>query len=566
MHTLRRALVIALFTVCSFTGTFSQEQKTASVAGRVTVDGKPAAGVPVVLNPTASSEAAQLRQILSGGSSFKTTTDQEGNYRIEAPPGRYRVSPSSSALIVSESESKGDERQIALAEGQGVEGVNFTLIRGGVITGRVTDAQGRPLVREIIGIIGADDSASTPPRFSSESLLSSGSMYFTDDRGVYRIYGLPAGRYLVSAGAGENMPDVSAIFGMRSRPRTYHPGVIDRTKAKAVDVTAGGEVTGIDIRIVPGARGIQATGRVIDADTGKPLQNAIVMCMPAREGSLPGGVAGGFSPSDAKGEFQIKNLSPGRYTAVAQFVEQESEFYGETASFEIKSEDVTGIELKMRRGGSISGVATVEDTDDLEAIAGISQLLLSASVSPSGAQEADANLGIDRFGTGRGKIQPDGSFRILGLRPGKVHIHINSLLSSKKLRLVRVERDGIDQTAGIDLRAGESITGVRLVLSAAESGIRGQVVVTGGSLPSGTSLVVYAERESEDEDDDSEGFSTVDASGRFIIENLSPGTYRLTMTATDSKGERVQMPDVTQTVTVVKGAQAEAVLTINLKR
>ena len=66
-----------------------------SVAGKVTIKGKPAPGIVVGLR-------------LSGpgppfASSLKATTDQEGNYRItNVPAGTYQVAPSAPAFVISD--------------------------------------------------------------------------------------------------------------------------------------------------------------------------------------------------------------------------------------------------------------------------------------------------------------------------------------------------------------------------------------------------------------------------------------------------------------------------------
>src|SRR5207244_12335072 len=70
-----------------------------------------------------------------------------------------------------------------------------------VITGRVTDAENKPVVEERVSLQSVDENGA-PSRFGVFSSPND-QMYQTDDRGIYRIYGLPAGRYKVSVGRSE---------------------------------------------------------------------------------------------------------------------------------------------------------------------------------------------------------------------------------------------------------------------------------------------------------------------------------------------------------------------------
>src|SRR6185503_7438366 len=69
------------------------------------------------------------------------------------------------------------------------DSVRLVMVKGGIITGTVTTRTGEP-------VIGVRVRATTVPNGEIVQERS------TDDRGVYRIYGLPGGKYVVSAGGG----------------------------------------------------------------------------------------------------------------------------------------------------------------------------------------------------------------------------------------------------------------------------------------------------------------------------------------------------------------------------
>ncbi|MCI0524649.1 MAG: carboxypeptidase-like regulatory domain-containing protein [Acidobacteria bacterium] len=139
--------------------------------------------------------------------------------------------------------------------------------RGGVITGRVTDSQGEPVVEERIRVYRVDSASEARPVYVG----TTPDMYVTDDRGVYRIFGLPLGRYLVSAGylarEGPLIYPTPRFF----YPQTFHPNVTDRAQAKVIEVTEGSESTGIDIILAEHKRSYDIYGRVVNADTGEPV-------------------------------------------------------------------------------------------------------------------------------------------------------------------------------------------------------------------------------------------------------------------------------------------------------
>src|SRR5688572_27839766 len=159
---------------------------TATVSGSVTVadSGQPARKVRVSL----SSPDTRGRTSM---------TDDGGKFAfIALPAGRYTLSASKPGHVAV---TYGQRRPgpgrpgtaIQLADGQKLQ-VHLQLPRGGVITGAVLDENGE-------AIPGTPVRALRYAMQSGTRVLQQGGTGSTDDRGVYRIYGLQPGRYIVAA-------------------------------------------------------------------------------------------------------------------------------------------------------------------------------------------------------------------------------------------------------------------------------------------------------------------------------------------------------------------------------
>src|SRR5215212_8760214 len=113
-----------------------------SVSGRVTIKEKPAPGVVVGLRRS---------DVMGAYEQFsKATTDADGFYRItNVAPGTYQVTPAAPGFVIPEVNAR---LTVVLAEDENVDGLNFSLVRGGVITGKVTDAEGRPLIAQQVQV------------------------------------------------------------------------------------------------------------------------------------------------------------------------------------------------------------------------------------------------------------------------------------------------------------------------------------------------------------------------------------------------------------------------------
>jgi len=557
----------------------AQDQKdTGTITGIVTVDGKPARDIAVVATPSITDSAKIVESIVNKPATLKATTDSDGHYNFEGvAPGKYRVTPYAPTMVNSSMES---EKEVSVGGGSTTEGIDFSLSQGGVITGRTTDGEGRPAILETITLKPAD---STPSSASSSAIMlnalgGTGRMYTTDDRGIYRIFGLRPGRYLVSAGSANDL--LSTMFRLRpKRVTTFYPGVTDETKAKQVLVNAGAEASGIDIQFSVADKGFSASGRVIEAEKGTPIAKAMVAYSHSR--TVPNktdhvdpdddnnehiagldGMPGAITTTNDKGEFRFESIPPGKYTIeVAQIgaltETGTSEFYDEPVNFEVRSGNVDRIEVRVHRGASISGVAIVEGADKDHDIQSFGRVMIMTSVTDENTKS---------FSQGTGMVGADGTFRIGGLKAGKANIQVISM-GSPRASLLRIEQNGAEIQGGINIQANEQVSGVRLVLAPASCVIKGHVTIE-GSLPRGMTIVARVHRLNSDPRNGESNFLfassavDVDSNGDFEIDDLAPATYEVQVSATLPGREAVSAK---QSVTASSGAPAYVTLTINLK-
>ncbi|MEW6208142.1 MAG: carboxypeptidase-like regulatory domain-containing protein [Acidobacteriota bacterium] len=541
--------IAAIFLLLLVSGASAQDQArskepTGSITGRVTVDGRAAAGVSVALMP--SEFSSQMQPVA------KTTTDEEGRFLLTGiRGGRYLLQTFAPAYALLPNEMGRPGKTVIIGDDEAVDGVELSLFRGGVITGKVTDADGRPLPEEGISLYQLDERNQRRGIY-----LSNYFMLRTDDRGVYRIFGLPAGRYIVSAGQNTSGPTVRVGFGGNIYPQTFHPNATDPAQAEVIEVAPGKEATEIDIKLGRSFKSFAVTGRVIDADTGKPMVNVQCGYSPiAPDGRSMMSWGMGY-PTDARGNFRMEGMLPGRYAA---FAAVGADQYSEPAPFEVKESDVAGLEIKVRRGGSISGTVVIEGTADPEVMAKLSQFQIY--LNPL-SQELRAPT------RSAGKINPDGSFQINGLPPGAVSISGGSYPQPNLFSLLRVERDGVEVENSIEIPPGGHITGIRLVVGHGSARVRGMVKFEGGSLPEGVQAMIAIRRASESSQGRTAvmpGFSSmVDGRGRFLIEGLIPGEYELTLNVfSRTGGQPPQIKPVRKKVSV-EGPETEVTLVVNL--
>lgn len=521
---------------------------SASISGRVTVGGKGVAGITVVVAATSSS-------YFGNKPVAKTATDDDGNYRLTGlSPGRVMITPIAKAFVPGTGSAyKPLGQSMLVAEGESITKIDFALVRGGVITGRITDGQGNPIIGEQVNITTKDT-----PDAHRQMTIFDGSRSKTDDRGIYRIYGLGSGSYQVSVGQVSSTGGAVRIIGMGGSQysKTFYPGVQEESKATIIEVKEGAEITGIDITPGKSAEGFSAAGRVIDSE-GQPVSNASIAYSSFTDANqqMSGMIFTG-SRTDANGKFRFEGIRPGRYAAFTVPYGQDNTSYSEPTPFDISEGDVTGIEIKLRRGGTLDGVAVIENNSDPAIAALLKTVMLYAFVQ---AKDASAPS------MGRGPINPDGSFRFVGLAPGKVRIGIEGFpFPPKGLTIVRTELDGLDQQEGIEMAPAAQISGVRLVFSYGAGSIRGEVKIEGGVLPEGT-VFQLSMRSGSGDVSRLNTHIDVDARGRFVSENIPPGTYELSLHAATPDPKQPQpFEPLKQTITVANDAEVRVVFVVNL--
>lgn len=505
-----------------------------SISGRITIKDKPAPGVMVGLRR--SNGMSPFDQL------SRAITDQDGAYRItNVAAGSYYVLPSTPAYVWRDMTN--NPQTITVGEDENVEGVDYTLVRGGVITGKVTDADGRPVIQIQVNIFNADllnQQQQTRQMYPVNTGM-------TDDRGVYRIFGLPAGKYKVAAGRGDEFPGT-----FNPQPRTYkqvfHPDVSDVAQAKIIEVSEASEAKDVDISLGRTLQTFSVSGHVINSENGLPVPN-VRFGLTRINGDQPEFVNSSIA-SDSRGDFVVEGLLAGKY-ALNQYPNEGSDLRLDTTGFDVVDEDLTDLPIKLVKGGSISGVVVL-DSDDKAARSKLLQLQLRGYI-------------INKLSYGNAisaMIAADGGFRFTGLQNGVVNLSItekNMPFPPKGFSIARIERDGA-VVPWLQIQDGETITGLKIVVAYGTATLRGVINVANGTVPAGARFVVRLSKPREN--DPNIRPPQVDARGRFIIEGLPAGVYEVS--ASLMSGSLSKLPTAKQSVTLADGVTTDVTFTLDL--
>jgi 5-hydroxyisourate hydrolase-like protein (transthyretin family) len=533
------AVMVISFAICAVAQPQTKPNKktqAGQISGNVTVRGKPAGGIAISVRMNNSNSWSDPQS--------RATTDDDGKYHIEGlSPGTYVIAPIAWAFVSTEPDTSGwIRKQVVVSENESLENLDFALVRGGVITGKVTDANGHPVIEESVNLM-LDNQGTT--------FYASGLTFQTDDRGIYRMFGIPAGRFKVSVGQGEN--DLNGRGSGRTPFRkTFFPDATDAAKANVVEVTEGAELNNIDITVGQRVNGFSAGGTVVDDETGKPVTNVMIkltrtVIIDANSTSSSGGGAG---HSDHRGEFRISNLVPGHYS-LSIAPTPGSDLRADPVAFNVVDQDVRDLRIKTSLGGSISGRVVIEGPQDNGVAGKLAQLHIGADVQ----NESDG--GDSRLS----QVNTDGSFRIAGLPAGNANFSLSGN-QIKGFAIVRIELNGTVQPNEIQIKEGEHLTGVRVIVAYGTATIRGVVKLENGILPVGGRLSVHLTKPVDPVFSEGAG---IDARGHFLFESLVAGSYDLTLYLFGAVSP--QRPrSVKQPVNVAQGAVTEVMMTMDLKQ
>lgn len=504
-----------------------------SVSGRVTIKEKPAPGVVVGLRKGALESSYDPFD--------RAVTDADGVYRItNVPAGSYVVTVAAPAYVPVDSE---DRKSVVVGDDENVDGINFSLVRGGVITGKVTDAEGRPVLLHQIEVYTLAALARGTPQQAPFPAMTAQ----TDDRGIYRVYGIAPGSYKVAAGHGNYAGYSPNQFNYK---QVFHPNAAEPAKATVIEVSEGSEAKDVDITLGRTVETFSVSGRVINGETNAPVPNlrfSLQRLLSQRVEYVSTLVS-----SNARGDFMVEGLIPGKYSTM-MFMNDGSDLRAETTTFEVIDGDVSGVIIKLTRGASVSGVVVVE-SENKPAKSKLSEIILRGYV-PVAPGTGYANAVSS-------PIAADGSFRLAGLATGVVNISLSGAMGPyppKGFSVVRIERDGMPAPR-IEVKEAEQVTGVKVIVAYGNATLRGVVKIENGPMVPGARIYVRLTRPGENASYLRPPI--VDDRGNFLMEGIPPGQYEIT--ATVMGGNPRSPRAVKQDVSLTDGVITDVRITIDV--
>ena len=493
-----------------------------------------------------------------------TTTDEEGQFALDGlEPNVYSLGATLPGYIVEpDTQPLSSRNRVRLGDS-----VTLRMLKGGVITGTVTDASGEPLVAANVRVIKVREIEGRAAPVGLASVRDEP----TDDRGVYRIYGLSPGVYVVSAG-GMPMWSWWPVPFSDNAPTYYLSGT--RDTAVEINVRAGQETAGVDIRFRD-ERGQRVSGTLVvpQGQSGEEMGGFGVELVHAATGTMMGSTW--MSGRENERAFSFEGLSDGDYDVRAQ----QSTRSGQNSSspplrVNVKGADVTGLKLTLVPLANLSGTLSIEPLPEAERALGEckdrkNRILPQETTifARFDTQALPKNQPRPRaFGS---ETVPDesGAFTARNLEAGRYRVEVRPADEHFYARSVQLPeaassppaastKPGAARTAtntastnaastntastnaapanfspsrdALDLRPGQQLSGVQIRIAEGAASVGGRVVPAEEGAPLPALLRLYllpAEREQADNLPRFYEAAPSSADGVFLFRNLAPGRY-----------------------------------------
>lgn len=553
------------------------EKKKIRVEGRVlSLNGEAVRKATVRLQPAGGIQLAgppgqQNNQLPS---TYSEATDDSGKFAFEdVAPGRYMMTSEKTGFVTQRYGARSDTSPgtpLVLETGNELKNVVIQMTPQAVIAGRVTDQDGDPVANVSISVLrygysngrrtltpGGGPGPGPGGRGGPGGPAGPGSS-ITDDQGNFRIGNLSPGRYYVSAdprGTGgiiafqQDRPGRNAAAPQANNVTTFYPNALDAKSAAPVDVAAGGEIRGIEIRIRK-ERTYSIHGKAIDATLGAPAVSAYVLEVPPDSTVGPGALSN-VARTSADGSFEIRNLLPGphviqgsaggtltisggngaglmmvRMAAGPAGVET-----GATGRMEVNvsDSDLNDVVLQLTGGAEIAGSIKMEDGDLKDWLQPAQQSQNNApnglppmlgpgtrSIRLSSTEGISVSAPAAQFNT-------DGTFQLKGVAPSKYFIQVNGLPQGAYIKSMRFGGQDVTR-APLDLTSGGGGS-LEVVLSPKAADVTGTVQNEKGEPVQGVPVTLWPKIRDSSNSTNGIKSANTDQNGSFKISGLAPGDY-----------------------------------------
>ena len=437
----------------------------------------------------------------SGKEIVNAISDSEGRYEVpELNPGLYQISVERDGYLRQTFGST-----VTLVAGAAVE-AKFRLVKQSAVTGRVINEDGEPAMRvtvELKKITYKNGKAvETPAGFGS-----------TDDKGNYRVFDIPAGKYTVVAAKEEEQRQINRRV---SPPAdiyvpVYYPGTIDLQRATRVVVPKSGEVNGIDITLQK-VRSYTISGTVINSVHGRSNADQIVVTL------APGDeLSSSFEPNRQDmllrpdGTFEFLRIAPGPYEVKARFLVDDK-----TLGFQELTvvDNVTGVALTLQPCVTVAGTVKMEG-DALTPVSHLSISLLreNGESMPHGAGD-DSSV----------ETEDNGSFEIGNAAPLKVRLSFGQLPEGTYVKRVTAGSvEFTDKSLDLSILHGAPVT---VLLSPKAAAVNGTVTNDKGQVATNVTVVLVPDTPDRSRHELYKT-ATLDQYGHYKLGGIAPGSYRL---------------------------------------
>jgi protocatechuate 3,4-dioxygenase beta subunit len=481
-----------------------EKQETCRVSGMAVrlADGIPLKGATVRLENGEDQEHT-----------IATKTTGDGRFELRnVPAGRYKLVVSRSGYVETEYGQKKPSdpgAAFTLSPGQTKTDLIFKLIPAAVIAGRVFNEDGEPVPNA--SVIAAREAYQ-----EGRKTMTQVTQVTTDDLGAFRLFGLPPGRYFVSAmerqwgnvvGDKEFSGSSGQTASEQGYAKTYYPGTSDIARASAINVKEGDEVPGTDIALKQ-VMVHRIRGRVLNQMTQKPGQ-AMEVLLIARAKKQDWDFGGQTQVKKADGSFEVSNVVPGPYTLIAFWFDQsEGKVHFGSQRIDVGESDVEGVSVVVGAGVTIQGRVVWDGNPSLERNElTIHAALVDTAALAGGSAQVEAN----QF-TLKDLIDGDARVQVLG---ASKDCYVKQITFGQ----IFVKDDVISISKGTN-------PALEITVSSRGARVQGAVVDKDG-LPAAGVWVVAVPDIARRATQRLFKSQTTDQYGKFDLHGLAPGTYKL---------------------------------------